>query len=1327
MRPTLTTKIGLLLLLPFLGSLAGTLVFASYLQRARTTDHVVNVAGRQRLLAAELRDWAHIVALGQEEDRAGLRSRVAEFEHSLVALQRGGQVLDGVVDAAPPDLTPELAAVASLWHQLRPDLLTIAEASRQEARFVAAYQRVENRLPQLRDLAHRYLTAFVARHQRERREMLWTLGFIAVGNLAVLLAGLFITRRYIVRPIIGLETAARRMQAGDFAHRLDASARDELGTLARTFNAMVEQVEQLLAALDLRRKHAETIVASVSSWLLVLRQDLTVLQVNRSFREAFGPDEGAVGQPVTALLPAPGLLEAALEVLASGKPQRGLQLEMPWQGGTRSLRVTITGTRLEEEEEEAEAEVLLVAVEDLTTEERLTARARLLAAALESVGDPVTITNPAGAIQFVNAAFSRQNGYDVAEVLGKNPRILKSGQTDAAVYPALWQALTAGRTFSDTVVNRRKDGSTYEAVLTITPVCDASGTVTQYVSTHHDITERKRAERQSEGERSVLELLAKGEALPVLLTRLALSYEAMYPGILCSVLLLDAEGRHLTHSAAPSLPAAYCQAIDGMEIGPLVGSCGTAAYTGQTTMVADIASDPLWRDYKALALAHGLLACWSVPILSTKGRVLGTFALYHRTPRAAQPEELAAVERGARLASLAIERQQTEEQLARNAELLRCTGELAMVGGWELDLLTMKLTWSEEVYRIHEVDPAIAPVVEQVIEFYAPEARPVIQAAVQAGIASGTPWDLELPLITAKGRHIWVHAQGRAVMRDSKVVRLTGAFQNITGRKQAEEALRFSEAELRGLIERAVFGIYRSTPDGCLLMVNQALVEMLGYDSAEEVLAVSTVATLYQHPEERSRLLERYAAHDAFTGVEAGWKRKDDTPITVRLSGKPVRGPGGEPVTFEVFVEDVTERVVLENRLRQSQKMQAVGDLAGGLAHDFNNLLTAILGSSELMASELPAGSPVGENLDTIRRAALRAAELTRKLLGFSRRQHLELQPVDLGAVVTDFGRMMRRVIREDIHVRVIVDEARLGALADSGAVEQILMNLMTNARDATPPGGALLVKARRAVLDEAYCEGRGWGRAGAYIAIEVSDTGAGMDEETRHRIFEPFFTTKPMGKGTGLGMAMVYGLVKQHGGFVDVSSALGRGTTVCVFLPAVAEEGSERPAVAAPPLGRGGRNDSPRRRRGGGATPGAARARGMGVHGAGGGERCGGARDVRGASGSHCVGDFRCRDAGHGRARAVSDLAAGGAPGPIPVHQRVHERVHGARGRRDRDDPTRRPLPLEAVARGGFPWESADGAGRVGMTRAARCPPNGNHGGRCLPPALFCGRGRVG
>jgi signal transduction histidine kinase/CheY-like chemotaxis protein len=256
-RPTLTKKIGTLLLLPFIGSLAGMLLFGSYLQRTRTHDQVVNVAGRQRMLAAELRDWARMVSLGQDEDRTGLQSRVEQFEQALAALQRGGRVLGGAVGAAPPDLQPELAAVADLWNGLRPDLLTVAETPRREARFVAAYQRADDGLPQLRDLANRFVSAVVQSHQRQQDEMLWTLGVIAAATFAVFLAGLVLTRRFIVRPIAGLETAARQVQNGDFSLRLDASTRDELGTLASAFNQMTEQVERLLGELRRAKELAE--------------------------------------------------------------------------------------------------------------------------------------------------------------------------------------------------------------------------------------------------------------------------------------------------------------------------------------------------------------------------------------------------------------------------------------------------------------------------------------------------------------------------------------------------------------------------------------------------------------------------------------------------------------------------------------------------------------------------------------------------------------------------------------------------------------------------------------------------------------------------------------------------------------------------------------------------------------------------------------------------------------------------------------------------------------------------------------------------------------
>ena len=273
-KPTLTKKIGLLLLLPFLGSLGGTLVFSAYLGRTRNAEHVVNVAGRQRLLAAELRDWTRMVSLGQDDDREGLEARVVEFDNALVTLQHGGRVLDVAVDAAPPELRPELAAVAVLWDGLRPDLRVVATVRRTDARFAAASQHVERGLPRLRDASDRFVAAFVARRERQQEEMRWVLGLIAASSFAVFAVGLILTRLFIVRPIVGLESATRRIRAGDFSIRLETSFRDELGSLAGAFNAMVEQVEKLLAELREARDRAEAGARAKSEFLANMSHEI---------------------------------------------------------------------------------------------------------------------------------------------------------------------------------------------------------------------------------------------------------------------------------------------------------------------------------------------------------------------------------------------------------------------------------------------------------------------------------------------------------------------------------------------------------------------------------------------------------------------------------------------------------------------------------------------------------------------------------------------------------------------------------------------------------------------------------------------------------------------------------------------------------------------------------------------------------------------------------------------------------------------------------------------------------------------------------------------
>jgi two-component system cell cycle sensor histidine kinase/response regulator CckA len=372
-------------------------------------------------------------------------------------------------------------------------------------------------------------------------------------------------------------------------------------------------------------------------------------------------------------------------------------------------------------------------------------------------------------------------------------------------------------------------------------------------------------------------------------------------------------------------------------------------------------------------------------------------------------------------------------------------------------------------------------------------------------------------------------------------------------RKRAGEALARSEATHRSLVEDSPFGIFRSTPDGQLLAVNPALVSILGYDSEEELLQKSMATDVYVDPAQRGRLLDEVLKVDSLTG-ESLWRRKDAKTITVRHTARVVRDAEGRVEYFNVLVEDITERRLLEMQLRQAQKMEAVGRLAGGVAHDFNNLLTAMLGSADLVLETLAPSAPERDDVKEIRKAALRAGELTRQLLAFSRQQVLAPQVLDLNALVANIEKLLQRLIGEDVELRTAL-APDLGAVkADPGQMEQVIANLVVNARDAMPAGGRLTIETANAELDQAYVEQHFPAQPGSYVLLAVSDTGTGMDAETKSHIFEPFFTTKEKGKGTGLGLATVYGVVKQSAGYIWVYSEPGQGTAFKIYLPRVRE-----------------------------------------------------------------------------------------------------------------------------------------------------------------------------
>jgi PAS domain S-box-containing protein len=376
-------------------------------------------------------------------------------------------------------------------------------------------------------------------------------------------------------------------------------------------------------------------------------------------------------------------------------------------------------------------------------------------------------------------------------------------------------------------------------------------------------------------------------------------------------------------------------------------------------------------------------------------------------------------------------------------------------------------------------------------------------------------------------------------------------FRDITGRKQIEEALRRSEAEYRGLVEYAPLGIFRSTLDGRFLTVNTALVRMLGYESAEQLLERSLPRDIYVDPQQRTDLLLRFRKEEE-ARTEALWRCRDDTSITVQLNVRIVRSSPGRVEYIEGLVENVTTQRNLENQFRQAQRLEAVGRLAGGVAHDFNNILTAIVAYSDMLLQDFGAEDPKRADVEEIRSAAQRAAGLTRQLLAFSRRQVLQLRVLSLNGVVEAVDNMLQRLIGEDVTL-VVRQGDNLGAVrADPGQIEQVILNLAVNARDAMPQGGQLTIETSNVELDAAFAEQHPPLVPGPYVQLAVSDTGTGMDAETKAHLFEPFFTTKELGKGTGLGLATVYGIIKQSKGFVWVYSELGRGATFKIYLPRV-------------------------------------------------------------------------------------------------------------------------------------------------------------------------------
>ncbi len=403
---------------------------------------------------------------------------------------------------------------------------------------------------------------------------------------------------------------------------------------------------------------------------------------------------------------------------------------------------------------------------------------------------------------------------------------------------------------------------------------------------------------------------------------------------------------------------------------------------------------------------------------------------------------------------------------------------------------------------------------------------------------------------------VWGLTAGACLLAVSIIILMI----NTHRRTLAEEAFHSSEKRYSTLVDNLALGIFRNDglPGGKFLQANPAMVKMFGYESTADFLTIS-VDSLYQDPEERRAVLEEVATRGFVKDKEVLMKKKDGESVWVSINSNAKFDNEGKLVWVDGLFEDITNKKQLEMQLQQSQKMEAIGTLAGGVAHDFNNILTAIIGYGNLLKMKFGTNEAVMNYVTPMLSASEKATQLTKSLLAFSRKQTIILKKTNINDIVDGMSKLLLRVIGDDIQLKIHIHADKLIVEADSGQLEQVLLNLVTNARDAMPKGGLISIETSRITVGRRFVVKHDALPPGEYAAIFVSDTGAGMSEATQMRIFEPFFSTKEIGKGTGLGLSIVYGIIKQHKGDIGVYSEIGTGTTFKIYLPLVHGEEDEK------------------------------------------------------------------------------------------------------------------------------------------------------------------------
>jgi PAS domain S-box-containing protein len=658
-----------------------------------------------------------------------------------------------------------------------------------------------------------------------------------------------------------------------------------------------------------------------------------------------------------------------------------------------------------------------------------------------------------------------------------------------------------------------------------------------------------------EGQREILESIATGKPLPEILEQIVLLIERQGDGMLCSILLLDREAGCMRHGAAPHLPDELNRGVEGAPIGPTEGSCGAAAHLGKPVIIDDIATHPNWASYRQLALPFGLRACWSTPILAPGGGVLGTFAMYYREARLPTPRERHWVNRAAHLASIAISREAAERAARKaDARYRESVETLQLMYGAVSDIVFFLSVDPAGGYRFLSVNPAFLRATgmreDQIVGRDAtqviPEpSRAVALANYARAIEQRTTvtWD-EVSVYPAGTKYGEVSITP-IFDGAGRCTNLLGTVHDVTERRNSERRL----AAQAALLDKAKDAILVVDLDGTIRYWNKGAERLYGW-SSEEAMGCS-VRTLIHPDGDRFDSARRMMMAAGEWSGQLRQINKAGRTIISEVSATVIRDEHGQASSVFAIGTDITERRQLEAQVFHAQRLDSLGTLAGGVAHDFNNLLAAILGNVALAQREVPADHPAHELLLEVEIAGQRGAALVKQLLTFSRREQPTRHTVKLQPLVDQAIRLLRASLPRTLNLETHFAADAPEVLADPTQIHQIVMNLGTNAAHAMNGcDGSIQIQVERVVLEGELDTHSAKLRPGTYARLVVADPGCGIDEETLERIFDPFYTTKGPGQGTGLGLSVVHGIVRNHDGGIVVHSTLGQGTEFSVSLP---------------------------------------------------------------------------------------------------------------------------------------------------------------------------------